>query len=119
MVTTSYWLLFAFLSLNLFIALIFWLHERIENNKATILKDAVEKAVRAVEQACALLDNPAKKQEAVLRVEALLGIYKWLIPSLVIDTAIEAEVYLIRHMHKALSVDHDTPEEVTRGEGSS
>lgn len=115
---TSYGILFLFISFNLFIALIFWLHERIENNKATILKDAVEKAVRAVEQACSLLDNPGKKQEAVQRVEAVLGIYKWFIPALVIDTAIEAEVYVIRQMHKRLSVDHDTREEVIQGEGS-
>jgi hypothetical protein len=64
------------------------------------------------------MDNPGKKQEAVLRVEACLGWYRWFIPSLVIDTVIEAEVYFIKYLHHQLSVDHDTVEEITGGEGS-
>jgi hypothetical protein len=86
-----------FLVLNISIALLFWFNERLE-------------------QLCVTLDNPEKKQQAVLRVEALLGWYKWFIPPLVIDTAIEAEVYLIKEMQQKLSCD--APDEVFGGEGS-
>jgi hypothetical protein len=107
-----------FLGVNVSVALLFWLHERLEHTAAGRLREAVEKSVRAVEQLCITFDNPEKKRQAVLRVEALLGWYKLFIPSLVIDTAIEAEVYLIKHLHQKLSVDHDAPDEVICGEGS-
>lgn len=111
-------LLTAFLLLNSAIALLFWLHEKIEYSKMKRLKFAVESAVRAVEKVCVGFQSPEKKQDAVKRVQALLGVYKWIIPELVIDTAIEAELFVIQHMHKVLSVDHDTPDEVKKGEGS-
>lgn len=111
-------LFFSFCILNVAIAFLFWLHEKIECNKMTKLRFAVEKAVKAVEQVCNGLASTEKKQDAVARVQALLGIYKWLIPILVIDTAIEAELFVIKEMHKQLSVDHDTPDEVRQGEGS-
>lgn len=106
-----------FLGINTVIALCFWLHELLENRIHCKLKAAVERAVRAVEQLCASLENPEKKRQAVLRVEALLGWYRWFIPSLVIDTAIEAEIYVIKQLHRKLSVDHDTPAEIACGEG--
>jgi hypothetical protein len=37
---------------------------------------------------------------------------------LVIDTAIEAEIYVIKQLHQKLSVEYDTPEELAEGEGS-
>ena len=110
--------LVVFLCFNTAIALCFWLHELLENRVQSRLKAAVEKTVRAVEQLCACLENEEKKRQAVLRVEALLGWYRWFIPSLVIDTAIEAEIYVIRQLHEKLSVDHDTPAEIDCGEGS-
>lgn len=100
------------LSLNAIIALSFWLHEKLETHTHSKLKEAVERAVRAVEQLCGELENPEKKHQAVLRVEAVLGWRRWLVPYLVIDTAIEAEVYVIKQLHRKLSVDHDTPEEL-------
>mgnify|MGYP001394888862 CR=1 FL=1 len=106
------------LGTNSLIAVLFWLHERLERRMAGRLQTAVEKAVRAVEQLCVTLDCPEKKQQAVLRVQALLGWYKWFIPTLVIDTAIETEVYLIKQLHRKIGVDHDMPEEVVGFEGS-
>lgn len=111
-------LFFLFCLLNAMIAFLFLLHEKIECHKMTKLRFAVEKAVKAVEQVCKGLESTEKKQDAVARVQALLGIYKWLIPGLVIDTAIEAELFVIKEMHKQLSVDHDAPDEVKKGEGS-
>jgi hypothetical protein len=108
-----------FVTLNVLTAILFWLHERLEYTKANRLRESIEKAVRAVEQVCSNLSSPEKKREAVLRVQALLGWYRVLIPDLVIDTAIEAEVYLINQLRGGLSVDHDTPEEVAKGEGSN
>lgn len=96
--------------LNITIAILFWLHERLEAGKMTRLRYAVEKAVRAVEQICSNLENAQKKQEAISRAVALLGYYRWFIPALVLDTAIEAELFLIHQMHEKLSVDHDTGE---------
>jgi hypothetical protein len=108
-----------FLILNILVAILFWLHERLEYTKADRLCDAIEKAVRAVEQVCTNMSSPEKKREAVQRVQALLGWYRVFIPDMVIDTAIEAEVYLINQLREGLSVDHDTPEEVVKGEGSN
>jgi|GEM_PF-5591548 len=107
-----------FLGLNSIIIILFWLHERLEHRIAGSLQKAVEKAVRAVEQLCSALECPEKKQQAVLRVQALLGWYRWFIPTLVIDTAIESEVFLINRLHQKLDVDHDTPKEVAGLEGS-
>lgn len=109
----------AFCLFNASLAFLFWLHEKVERSKMTRLRYAVEKAVRAVEQVCEELDRSEKKQEMINRVQALLGLYKWLIPALVIDTAIEAELFVVQHIHDQLSVDHDTPEEVKKGEGSA
>lgn len=100
------------IGLNGLIAVLFWLHEKLEHYKMTKLQYAVEKAVRAVEQLCANMNDSAKKAEAIARVRSFLGIYRWIIPALVIDTAIEAELFIINQMHEKLSVDHDTPEEV-------
>lgn len=107
-----------FCSFNAALALLFWLHEKIERSKMNKLKSAVEKSVRAVEQVCSGLESTEKKRDAVARVQALLGIYKWMIPTLVIDTVIEAELFVIQQMHQRLSVDHDMEDEVTNGEGS-
>lgn len=109
---------FVFLGGNAIIALFFWLHESLEDRANSKLKTAVEKAVRAVEQLCASLENTEKKREAVLRVEALLGWHRWLVPTLIIDTAIEAELYVIKQLHQKLSVDHDTQEETVSSGGA-
>lgn len=103
-----------FLVLNGSIAILFWLHEVLEKRTNSRLKTAVGKAVRAVEQLCATLESSEKKREAVLRAEALLGWYRWVVPSLVLDTVIEAEIYVIKQLEQKLSVDHDTQEEVAR-----
>jgi hypothetical protein len=50
-----------FLVLNISIALLFWFNERLEHTAAGRLREAVEKAVRAVEQSCVTLDNQVKK----------------------------------------------------------
>lgn len=101
-----------FFGLNSLVTILFWLHERLERRMTGRLREAVEQAVRAVEQLCIALECPEKKQQAVLRVQALLGWYRWFIPTLVIDTAIEAEVHLINRLYRKLGVDHDTPEEI-------
>lgn len=103
-----------FLTLNMIIAVLFWLHEILEKRAHSRLKTAVEKAVRAVEQLCATLESSEKKHQAILRAETLLGWYRWVIPTLVIDTAIEAEIYVIKQLHAKLSVDHDTQEEIVK-----
>ena len=106
------WLIVIAVTLNAVIAILFWLHEKLERGKMTRLRYAVEKAVRAVEQICGSLENEQKKQEALKRAEAFLGYYRWFVPVLVLDTAIEAELFLIRQMHDKLSVDHDTIDEM-------
>ena len=106
------WLGLVIVVINITIASLFWLHERLEAGKMTRLRYAVEKAVRAVEQLCSNLENAQKKQEAVSRAVALLGYYRWFVPALVLDTAIEAELFLIHQMHEKLSVDHDTENEL-------
>ncbi|HBS58658.1 MAG TPA: hypothetical protein DEA44_05265 [Firmicutes bacterium] len=103
-----------FLALNAAIAVLFWLHEKLEKRAHSRLKTAVEKAVRAVEQLCATLESSEKKRQAVLRAQALLGWYRWVMPALVIDTAIEAEIYILKQLHAQLSVDHDTHEELVK-----
>lgn len=107
----------AFLGLNMLIALVFWLHDVLRSRAHSKLKTAVEKAVRAVEQFCATLENAEKKRQAVLRVEALLGWYRWVIPSLVVDTAIEAEIYVIRQIQQKLGVENVPPQKIIRKGG--
>jgi len=93
-------------AINLSIGALFWLHEKMEISKNSRLKCAVESAVRAVEQTCDTMDNPSKKQDAIMRVQAILGLYKWLVPASVIDTAIEAELYLIKQMRRKMGLGH-------------
>ncbi len=113
------WTAVVIVALNVTIAILFWLHEKLENSKVVRLRQAVEQVVRAVEQVCGDLDNAQKKEAAVTRVQAFLGFYRWFIPSLVIDSAIEAEIFVIRQLHKRLSVDHDAPDEVIRDESGN
>lgn len=114
--SVTVWLAISGALLNVTIALLFWLHEKLETRKTTKLRQAVEQAVRAVEQICDGLDSPQKKEQAIARVLAFLGLYRWLIPPLVIETAIDAELFVVRQLHTRLSVDHDTAEEVNEHE---
>lgn len=99
------------------IAVLFWLHERLERTKSVRLRQAVEQSVRAVEMTCASLDSPQKKEAAIARIEVFLGLYRWLIPPLVIETAIEAELFVIQSLHGRFDVGHDAADEVISDDG--
>lgn len=105
------WVAAVIISLNTVVALLFWLHERLETGEATKLRLVVEAAVRTLELVIDRLGDPQKKEALVARVQAFMGFFKWLIPPLVIDSAIGAELFVIKQLHKWLSVDHDTPME--------
>jgi len=67
--------------------------------------------VWAEEQLCASLENAEKKRQAIQRVEVLFGWHRWVIPSMVVDTAIEAEIYVIKQLQQKLGVENVLPYE--------
>jgi hypothetical protein len=77
-------------------------------------KDNVDKIIYKIDEACDKMDNPAKKAQAVMQMQQLLGWLRKFIPGVLVGWIIDAEVAFIRKVQRAT----DTPN-VHQEEGQS